>query len=149
MCCVFLMYTSTTGTFPYSHTLSLHAAHPIVVPFGRLALAPPMRPGAYTGIIGVAPVSEIVPAFLPDARMVRHFVARQSRRARHRLRRVEQLGGGIDVGDDAVALRRERGDTRAGLGRELIERQRAGSARPVHPHASFPGGISLARPRHN
>src|SRR3546814_8118409 len=79
--------------------------------------------------------------------MVRHFVARQSRRARHRLRRVEQIGGGIAVGDDEVAFRRERGEARAGLDRELIERQMAGAERQRARQFAFPGGKRLAGPR--
>ena len=47
------------------------------------------------GIVAIAPIGEIMPALLARTRMVRHLVARQPRGARHRLRCVEQVGGGL------------------------------------------------------
>src|SRR3546814_14597253 len=58
-----------------------------------------------------------------------HFVARQAGGARQCLCRVEQIGSGVAVWDDKIALRREGRKARPRLDGELIERQMAGTER--------------------
>src|SRR3546814_5842884 len=95
--------------------------------FPSTALFRSVRTGTDASIVAIAPIRQIMPALLPRPRMVRYLVARQAGGARHRLRRVEQVGGGVAVGDDELALRRQRREARARLDGELIERQMAGA----------------------
>src|SRR3546814_11076753 len=88
-----------------------------------------------------------MPALLPRPRMVRYLVARQAGGARHRLRRVEQVGGGVAVGDDELALRRQRREARARLDGELIERQMAGAEGQRRAKLRLPRRQRLAWPR--
>src|SRR3546814_7794694 len=75
------------------------------------------------------PIGQVVPALLPRPRVVRHFVARQAGGARQCLCRVEQIGSGVAVWDDKIALRREGRKARPRLDGELIERQMSGTER--------------------
>src|SRR3546814_7085459 len=98
-------------------------------------------------IVAIAPIRQIMPALLPRPRMVRYLVARQAGGARHRLRRVEQVGGGVAVGDDELALRRQRREARARLDGELIERQMAGAEGQRRAKLRLPRRKRLAWPR--
>src|SRR3546814_17463189 len=60
---------------------------------------------------------------------------------------VEQVRRRIAVGNGEVALRRQRGEARAGLDRELIERQMIGAKGQRIRQLAFPGGARLAGPR--
>ena len=64
----------------------------LLVPHGPHSEAPPVRARADPGIIAIAPVSEVVAAFLPEARMVADLVGGDSG------------GRGAVVGDDLTAV---------------------------------------------
>ena len=82
-----------------------------------------MRAGADAEIILVAPIGEVVPALGAGAGVVGDFVGREAGPSEAVLRRLEKLGGEVVVGHGDVAVRRPRRELRAGLDRQLVERQ--------------------------
>ena len=62
-----------------------------------------VRAGADAGILAVAPVQQIVPAFLPRPGVIGNLVALQSGLGGHRLGRGEQLIGKLGLGRAELA----------------------------------------------
>ena len=87
---------------------------------------PTMGPGADAGIFAIAPIDQIVPAFGAGAGMVRDLVDRQALPCRDLLRDLVELGARIGIGQGELAGPVELVESRAGLDRQLVEREMLG-----------------------
>ncbi|MCY1173650.1 hypothetical protein D9M73_138170 [compost metagenome] len=76
--------------------------------------------------------------------MVGDFISRKPRRRRHRARRLEQIGGGIAIGNDDPPRSGFGREARARLDRQLIEREMLGAEGERAGEFGFPGGQRLA-----
>ena len=88
-----------------------------------------MGAGADAGIFAVAPVDEIVPALGAGAGVIGDFVGRQAGRRRGVERRRIERDRRVLVGRDELAGAVERGEGRAVLDGELVEREVVGGER--------------------
>src|SRR5579884_3353723 len=75
----------------------------------------PVSAGTDSGVIAVAPVSEIVPALLARARVIADLVERHSRSRRHRVGQLVERRGRFGVERLELAFRDHAGETRAWL----------------------------------
>ena len=105
-----------------------------------------MRPGADAGVVAVAPVGEVVPALLARPGVVADLVGRQAGLA-------QQLLGQLVEGGLVVIVHRRHGagadqgvKARAGLDRELVDREVAVRHPEPRPQLGRPRGRGLPRP---
>ena len=102
---------------------------------------------ADAGVIGIAPVGEVVPAFAAWHSVVRHLVgSRPNRRCLLRGRLVQRRAG-VLVRQHDVAAAVHRLELRARLDRELVERQMIRRQRECLAQLRPPGLERLAGPR--
>ena len=101
----------------------------LLVAHGAQARAAAVRAGADPGIIAVAPVSEVVAALGAGAGVVGDFVGGQAGGGGALLGQFEQARRGVGVERLEVALGDHRGEARAGLDRQLVEREMLGAER--------------------
>ena len=95
----------------------------------RMPEAAAVRARADAGIIAVAPVSEVVAALRARARVVADFIGGQARGRGALAGQLVQRGGEVGVERLELARGMERGEARAGLDGQLVERQMAGAER--------------------
>ena len=84
---------------------------------------PAVRARPDAGIFAVAPVEQVVAAFLAGGGVVGDLVGRQARRLRQLLRQLVEIVRQLAVGHPQLAAGMELGERRARLDGELIERQ--------------------------
>src|SRR5690606_32297402 len=86
-----------------------------------LQIEPPMRAGAHTRIIAIAPVNEIVAAFGAGPRIIRYFVDGQSGSGADFLRQGIKSSGILLAGKHKRTLLMQACEGRALLDGELVE----------------------------
>jgi hypothetical protein len=102
--------------------------------------------GSDADIVAVAPVDEVVPALLAGPGVVRDLVGRQARRRQHLPCRLEQGRAEVLVGYHQLALGVPGGERRAGLDRELVDREVPDRVIERAPQLGRPIGDGLVRP---
>ena len=110
-------------------------------------ITPAMGAGTDPGIIAIAPIGEVVAAFLPRPGVIARFISRQSRSDGQRLRQIVEVGGMIGVGGDKAALPGQRLEPGARLDRQLVEREMIGAEGQRPTQLLFPCGGALAGQR--
>ena len=118
----------------------------LLAPEGRQLPTPPMRAGANTYIVAVAPIGQVVAALLAGAGMVRNLIGGNPRRCGLRAGLFEQVGAVIRINLGQLALRHQRGKARPRFDRQLIQRQMPRPERKRAGKLGFPVGKRLARP---
>ena len=93
----------------------------------RMPAAAAVRAGADPGIIAVAPVSEVVAALRAGPGVVGDFVGGQPGRGGALLGQLEQAGRRVGVERLELVLGDHRGEARAGLDGQLVEREMLGA----------------------
>lgn len=98
-----------------------------LVPHGRRAKPPAMRARSYADVVLVAPVGQVVAAFLAGAGMVAGLVGGQAGSGGQLPGQGKEVGRLVVVERGELAFADERGEAGAGLDGELVEREVAGS----------------------
>ena len=111
----------------------------LLVPFGRHGAPPAMRPRTDPGIIAIAPIGQIMAAFLAGAGVIAGFIGRQTGLFRAVLRACEELRSQIVVHRRKFAAAHIAREARALLDRQLIERQMPGAETERAIQLGLPG----------
>ena len=106
-----------------------------------------MRAGTDAEIILIAPIDEIVPAFLARARMIGDFVSRQARGGEGVLRRLVKRALRLFIRQAEIAARESARESSACLDGELIEREMIARHRQRGIELVAPRCERLPRPR--
>ena len=132
------------------------AFHPLRPGFRRAVAAsgaqvladrhPPVRTRSDAGVIGVAPVREVVAAFGAGLRVVGDFVGQQPEARGFLGRGFIEPGGIVVFGQHDLTPAVQGLERRAGFDRELVEGQVIGGQRQSGAQFAAPGGFVLPRP---
>src|SRR6185437_11337716 len=106
-----------------------------------------VRAGADAEIILIAPIDEVVPAFLPRPRVIGDLVGRQAGGGEGLLRCFVKRALRLVIRQTEIAARESRRESRAGLDGELIKREMVARHGQRGGELVAPRGERLARPR--
>ncbi len=97
-----------------------------------------MRARPDAGIVAVPPIGQVVAALRAGAGVIGRLIGGQAGRGGHGAGRLEQVGGGVAIGDHQPPRLRLGREARARLDGQLVERQMLGAEREAARQLRLP-----------